>query len=123
MSDDVMVNWLEGLVVSSHERRYISFKLLESLLPTLVANEVGVVFSPNLMGCLMNNARSSGNYLYPKARHLVSCLAAADLSSMFCRMFGMSGHFPKQLEELYSCLETTTDQGLLTTILIHFQRR
>ncbi len=64
---------LEGLVMSSHERRYVSFQLLQSLLPTLSANEVGVVFSPNLMGCLMNNSRSSGNYLYPVARHLVSC--------------------------------------------------
>ena len=59
-------------MLSSHERKYVSFQLLQSLLPTLSADEAGVVFSPNLMGCLMNNSRSSGNYLHLKARHLVS---------------------------------------------------
>ncbi len=60
-------------MLSSHERKYVGFQLCEFLLPSLKATEVGVVFSPNLLVCLMNNSRSTGNYLHSAARHLVSC--------------------------------------------------
>lgn len=62
----------DGLVMSSHERKYLSFQLLACVLPVLCPAEVGVVLSPNLLVCLVNNSRSSGNYLYSIARHLVS---------------------------------------------------
>ena len=32
----------DGLFVSSHERKYLGFKLLETLLPALTTSEVGV---------------------------------------------------------------------------------
>lgn len=59
-------------MLSSHERKYVGFQLCGSLLPSLSAQEVGVVLSPNLLGCLMNNSQSAENYLFPAARHLVS---------------------------------------------------
>ncbi len=58
---------------SSHERKFVAFQLIEHLLvSSLKAEEVGVVFSPNLMSCLFNNSHSTGNYLHSAARHLVS---------------------------------------------------
>lgn len=62
----------ESLFTSSHERKYVGFKLLEALLPSLSVGEVPLVFSPNLLRCLVNNASSQENYLHPAAKHLVS---------------------------------------------------
>lgn len=64
--------FLDGLMQSSHERKYVGFQVCGSLLPSLTAQEVGVVFSPNLLGCLVNNCHSSENYLHSAAKHLVS---------------------------------------------------
>ena len=63
---------LESLFTSSHERKYVGFQLLEMILPSLSVGEVPLVFSPNLLRCLVNNASSQENYLHPAARHLVS---------------------------------------------------
>ena len=62
----------ESLFTSSHERKYVGFQLLETILPSLSVREVPLVFSPNLLRCLMNNASSPENYLHPAAKHLVS---------------------------------------------------
>ena len=50
----------------------MGFKLLEVVLPNLTVGEVPLVFSPNLLRCLINNASSEDNYLHPAAKHLVS---------------------------------------------------
>lgn len=76
--------FLDGLVMSSHERKYVSFQLLEAVLPSLSPQEVGVVFSPNLLGCLMNSSRATSNYLYQATRHLVSMGLKA-----LCTVMGM----------------------------------
>ena len=62
----------DSLFTSSHERKYVGFQLLETLLPSLSVGEVPLVFSPNLLRCLVNNASSQENYLHPAAKHLVS---------------------------------------------------
>ncbi|XP_065891483.1 uncharacterized protein [Dysidea avara] len=65
----------ESVIVSSHERKYLSFKLLELLLPTLDVSEVVAVFTPNLLRCLRNNLSGADNYLNKAAKHLVGCIA------------------------------------------------
>ena len=61
----------ESLFTSSHERKYAGFVLLEAVLPSLTVREVPLVFSPNLLRCLINNASSEDNYLHAAATHLV----------------------------------------------------
>ncbi len=62
----------DSLFSSSHERRYLGFKLLESLLPSLTVGEVAITLSPNLLSCLLNNSAAKDNYLHLAAKHLVS---------------------------------------------------
>lgn len=59
------------LLPSSHERRYLALKLAESLLPSLTPLEVGVVFSPGLLRCVINNVHKEGNLLSAAAKHFV----------------------------------------------------
>ena len=62
----------DSLFTSSHERKYVGFQLLEMVLPSLSVGEVPLVFSTNLLRCVVNNASSQENYLHPAAKHLVS---------------------------------------------------
>ena len=71
MNFDISFSCSDALFSSSHERRFLGFKLLESLLPTLSVSEVCVVFSPNLLSCLLNNLWTKDNYLHQAARHSV----------------------------------------------------
>ena len=86
----INVTFEESVIVSSHERKYLSFKLLELLLPTLDVSEVSMynvvvlhyycpqvvaVFTPNLLRCLRNNLSGADNYLNKAAKHLVNSLA------------------------------------------------
>ena len=52
----------------------MGFRLLESLLPSLVVEEVCVVFSPVIVDLLVSNCRHEGKNLYSAAKHLVSIL-------------------------------------------------
>lgn len=64
----------DGLMISSHDRKYLGFKLLESLLPSLECSEVSAVFTTNLVQCWMNNVGSGANYLHAAAKHLLTVL-------------------------------------------------
>ena len=110
----------DGLMLSSHERKYVGFQLCGFLLPSLAADEVGVVFSPNLLGCLTNNSCAAGNYLHSAAKHLVSCRHAACVKSdiLVCVCVCV---LCLELGELCTCVETTTDQNLLASLFLHLQ--
>lgn len=49
----------------------MAFQLLESLLSSLVAEDVGVVFSPVLVDHVVSNCRHEGKHMYSAAKHLV----------------------------------------------------
>ena len=59
-------------MTSSFERKYMGFKVLELLLPSLVAADVGVVFSPIVVNHLVSNCRHEGRRLYSASKHLVT---------------------------------------------------
>lgn len=101
--------------MSSHERKYASFLLVEFVLPALSVDEVGVVFSPNLLRCLLNNSHSTTTYLYPTARHLVCCCASSGST--------LSIVFLLQLNKMSACVEAIDEQAVLIALLIHLQRR
>lgn len=90
-----LLSYSDGLFTSSRDRKYVGFQLVEKLLPSLLADEVGVVFSPNLLHCLMNNSHSAGNSLYPAVNHLVS----GSKWSVTQKYFGLS---PKIFMMLFS---------------------
>ncbi|XP_077995887.1 myb-binding protein 1A-like protein [Glandiceps talaboti] len=63
------------LCTSTHERRYLSFKLLEKTLPVVKKEDVEVLFSENLLRCIMNNLAYKTTMLHEAAKLLVENLA------------------------------------------------
>ena len=62
----------EGAMASSYERKYMSFKLLQSFLPTLTASEVGVVFSSVFVEQMTQQCKHEGKSLHSAVKELVS---------------------------------------------------
>jgi len=60
-----------GAMKSSFERKHMAFKLIQSLLPTLRAEEVGVVFSSTVLEHLMLQGKHEGKPLYSTIQDLV----------------------------------------------------
>ena len=56
---------------SSFERKHMAFKLIQSLLPTLEAKEVGVIFSSTVLEHLTFHGKHEGKPLYPTIQELV----------------------------------------------------
>ncbi|XP_028411187.1 rDNA transcriptional regulator pol5-like [Dendronephthya gigantea] len=65
----------ENLFQSSHERKFMGFKVLEKVLPILSSEQVAIVFSPQLMHCLFNSLGHDTNYLYPAIKQMIEGLA------------------------------------------------
>jgi DNA polymerase phi len=74
----------QRLFVSSHERRYLGFLLLQQILPQLQADHVPHVLTPNFIKTLVNNLSDSKNYLHKQALTTATSLtdAAANNSSL-----------------------------------------
>ena len=63
----------EGLFVSgSHQRRFLGFRVFDTLLSSAEAHEIPALFSNNFIKCLLNNLSAPDNYLHECA---VDCLA------------------------------------------------
>jgi DNA polymerase phi len=57
----------QGLIPSSHERKYLAFELFARLLPYLPEARAAAVFSRGFMQCLVNNLAGKENYLHRRA--------------------------------------------------------
>ncbi|XP_046864871.1 rDNA transcriptional regulator pol5-like isoform X2 [Xenia sp. Carnegie-2017] len=66
----------ENLFQSSHERKFLGFKLLEKVLPMLSVDQVEIVFSPQLMRCLFNSLAHDTNYLYPATKQMMESIGS-----------------------------------------------
>ena len=63
----------DGLFVSgSHQRRFLGFRVFDTLLSSAEAHEIPALFSSNFIKCLLNNLSAPDNYLHECA---VDCLA------------------------------------------------
>ena len=63
----------DGLFVSgSHHKRFLGFRIFDSMLSEAEAHEIPALFSANFVKCLLNNLSSPDNYLHECA---VDCLA------------------------------------------------
>ena len=71
-----IIFYVDSLLVSGRERKYLCYKLIESIiLPSMELEEVGVVFSPKLIKQVETNAAAKQHLLHDAAIHLVSqCL-------------------------------------------------
>ena len=65
---------IDSLLVSSHERKYLGYKLIEeSVLPSLKLSEVNIVFSQRLIQQLETNGGAKHHLLHDATKHFVSC--------------------------------------------------
>lgn len=129
---------VDALFLSSHERKFLGFKLLKSLLPTLRTSEVScrgcwwdcaismgqsslqvaLVLSPNLLHCLVNNASSPDNYLHSAVTHLVSPLPP----SLPPSLLSLLPAYP-QLSDITSMVSSGEDPSVSVAIFLHLQLR
>lgn len=63
---------LDCLLTSTCERKFLAYQVIEQLiLPTMTANEVGVVLSPTLLRTLKTSTHVSHHVLYEASQHMV----------------------------------------------------
>lgn len=103
-----------NLLPSSHERRYLALKLVETLLPSLTVSEVEVVFSPGLIRCVINNMHKKDNLLSTAANHFVSHAQEPLFECYFIL---------KQLEHLANEAVLLTDSGVVVEIIFQLLAR
>ncbi|KAI9140281.1 hypothetical protein BKA69DRAFT_533978 [Paraphysoderma sedebokerense] len=61
-----------GLFTSTHERKYLGFKLFNSVAKLLPDTEIPVLFTPHFLRCLTNNLIKPDNYLAKVSRVTLS---------------------------------------------------
>lgn len=61
----------EGLLQSTHERKYLAMNLLLKIAPKIPSNKVDVVFSESIIRCIINNCQSKMNYLYKSVKSML----------------------------------------------------
>ncbi|KAI8850537.1 DNA polymerase phi-domain-containing protein [Chytridium lagenaria] len=61
----------EPLMSSSHERKYTALLLFEKLLPRLESSDIGFVFSPRMLSCLVTSLGQQKTYLHKISKSVV----------------------------------------------------
>ena len=70
----LILSIIDSLLVSSHERKYLGYKLIEeSVLSTLKLSEVNTVFSQRLIQQLETNGGAKHHLLHDATKHFVRC--------------------------------------------------
>lgn len=64
----------ETLLKSTHERKFLAIQLLLRLLSSVSADMVEVLFSPDMVRCILNSCSSKENFLYKAAKDMLGKL-------------------------------------------------
>lgn len=80
----------DGLMESSHERKYLGLALFQRLLPHVRAAHVPVLLSPGFCRTLLNSAKNPTTYLHASAKRcLVSHMGYDQLEGAWHRVLGL----------------------------------